>query len=83
MVPKPGDRVMLDPWYMGVVEGVFDVPIKVVHVSGDGPWTMVTVSEPGIRVLRLKADGSWYGTSEPAAPALLVPPDALDSRCGR
>lgn len=83
MIPKPGDKVMLDPWYMGVVEGVFDAPLKVVHVASDGPWTMVTVSEPGIRVLRLKADGRWYGTSGPAAPALLSPLDAIDARSGQ
>lgn len=92
MIPKPGDRVTLDPWYENMMrdetaetddaftDGIFGVPLKVVHTVVDGPWLVVTVSEPRIRTFHIdKGNGCWHVVSDSTeAPALFMPTiDAL------
>jgi len=87
MIPKPGDQVTLDPWYEDQMrnamaetddiftDGIFGVPLKVIHTVVDGPWLVVTVSEPRIRTFHIaKANGRWHATSDRLeAPPLFMP----------
>jgi len=87
MIPKPGDRVTLDSWYEDPMrnamaetddiftDGIFGVPLKVIHTVVDGPWLVVTVSAPRIRTFHIaKANGRWHATLDHlGAPPLFMP----------
>jgi hypothetical protein len=86
MLPKPGDQVTLDPWYEDQMrdamaetndtfaDGVFGVPLKVVHTVVDGPWLVVTVSDPRIRTFYIdKETGRWHAGDQLLAPPLFMP----------